>query len=84
MKLSKQDWRVLRALDQVGRYTPAHPTWVGGAAQIRTYSVRETAARHLIKLTKLGLAEKRGTRMFPSWIITEAGRQALKEQGETP
>ena len=75
MKLTAQDRKVLAALD---RHSGASSYAIAQGAGIRTVSPKETAARHLIKLTKEGLAEQTGTRMFPSWRITEAGRQALK------
>ncbi len=81
MKLTQQDRDVLSALEMCGREASAGI--VAAKAWLRTSSPRETAARHLIKLTKLGLAEKTGTRMFPTWRITEAGRQAIKEQEQT-
>ena len=75
MKLTAQDRKVLAALD---RHSGASSYAIAQGAGIRTMSPKETAARHLIKLTKEGLAEQTGTRMFPSWRITEAGRQSLK------
>lgn len=77
MKLSAQDWSVLRALSIC---SPATSRVVASEARIRTSSPSETAARHLIRLTRLGLAEKQGTRMFPHWIILEAGRAALEKE----
>lgn len=74
MKLTTQDRRVLRALSIC---SPATSRVVASEANIRTSSPSETAARHLIRLTTLGLAEKQGTRMYPCWIVTSAGRQAL-------
>lgn len=73
-KLTKQDIVVLRAIHEAGCDTPGI---IARIADIRTSSPRETAARHCIKLTKLGLAQKAGTAMFPEWQITEAGRRAL-------
>ena len=40
---------------------------IADKAQIKTYSGRETAAKFAIQLTKLGLAEKGGTRSQPVW-----------------
>ena len=48
---------------------------------IRRSSPTETVAKFLIQLTKLGLAEKGGTRVSPVWRITDAGRTALQPQG---
>lgn len=73
MKLTPLDRAVLSALD----YTPLRAHLIARMAKIHTMSPSETAARHCIKLTKAGLAEKIGTRMFPSWRITEAGRALL-------
>lgn len=77
MKLTAQDRRVLRALSIC---SPATSRVVASEANIRTSSPSETAARHLIRLTNLGLAEKKGTCMFPHWIILEAGRAALEKE----
>jgi hypothetical protein len=40
---------------------------IGQKADLRTMSNRETAAKFCIILTKLGLAERGGTRTFPLW-----------------
>lgn len=79
MKLTEQDQYVLLCLDM---YKPnsVSARRIAHNSRIRTSSPSETAARHLIKLTKLGLAEKTGTRVFPEWRITTAGLSALKEQ----
>ncbi|MBA8846208.1 putative ArsR family transcriptional regulator [Ochrobactrum sp. RH1CCR137] len=79
MKLTAQDRKVLAALD---RHSGGTSYAIAKGAGIHTSSPSETAARHLIKLTKEGMAEHTGTRMFPSWRITEAGRQVLKGGGE--
>ena len=50
---------------------------VAGKARFRTMSPRETAARHCIRLVAAGYAKRGGTRMFPKWRITPAGRAAL-------
>lgn len=76
VKLTPQDMSVLRALDVSPK---GHSSAVAVAAAIKTSSPSETAARHLIKLTKLDLASQVGTRMFPIWHITPAGRAALTE-----
>ena len=76
-ELTRQDRTILQALGEVGNMGSAHTA--ARLARIKTYSPAETAARHCIKLTKLGLAEKKGTRMFPSWRISDAGRALLQE-----
>lgn len=78
MKLTEQDRVVLSALGE----SPASSGLIARAAKIRTSSPGETAARHCIKLTKVGLAVKSGTRTFPAWAITPAGRAALQEGKE--
>ncbi|PZO78457.1 MAG: hypothetical protein DI629_12225 [Mesorhizobium amorphae] len=75
-KLTPEDKRVLAAL---GCFTSARSYEVAHRAGIRTMSIRETGARHLIRLTKAGLAIQVGTRMSPQWQITEAGRATLSE-----
>lgn len=75
MKLTEQDLFVLEALSIC---TPATSGVVATEARIRTSSPSETAARHLIKLTKMGMADKQGTRSFPHWTITPACRAALE------
>ena len=74
-KLTKQDIVVLAALVKAGG--PETPGRLASNAALRTSSPRETAARHLIKLTKMGLAFKSGTAMFPKWEATFEGRAAL-------
>lgn len=76
MKLT--DWQK-RVLETLERYGCQQPGMVAARAFIRTSSPRETAARHCINLVKLGLAEKKGTRMYPEWQITEAGRAILSD-----
>jgi hypothetical protein len=49
-------------------------------AKVGTQSPAETAARYLIALTKMGLTSKEGTRMFPKWRITDAGRTLLTSE----
>lgn len=82
MKLTKQDREVLTSLDMYGSDSVS-PRRVAAKSGIRTSSPGETAARHLIKLTKLGLADKTGSRMFPEWRINEAGRQALNQKDKS-
>jgi len=80
--LTSQDRAVLEALSKYPDGARSYA--VAQKAGIRTSSPRETAGRHLIKITKLGLADSIGTRMFPVWRITEAGRTALAQvEGET-
>lgn len=76
--LTRQDRKVLQALADV----PLKPGIIAQRAGIRTYSPRETASRHCIRLVGLGLAEKTGTAMFPEWKLTEQGRAALSEAGQ--
>lgn len=80
MKLTEQDAKILAALKPFRGGVSSYR--VGIEAKIRTSSIGETTARHLIKLTKLGLAAQTGTRMFPTWEITDAGRAALSHEGE--
>lgn len=77
MKPTKTDLAILQTLG--GYHHAVYPGILARDHGIRTTSPRETAARHLIKLTKLGLAEWSGTRMWPKWRITEAGRKALSD-----
>lgn len=77
MKLTKQDVVILRALDQFA--CGASSREIADSAGIRTTSPTETAARHLIKLAKLGLSEKVGTRMFPMWRVTAAGHREARQ-----
>jgi hypothetical protein len=77
MTLTKQDLVILRALDAFIR---ASSREIARRADLQTSSPTETAARHLIRATKLGLAEQVGTRMFPLWRITPAGRSALDQR----
>ena len=79
---TKADRAILAALDKYP--DGVMPGILARDHGIRTMSPRETASRHLIKLTKLGLAEKDGTRVWPRWRITEAGRKALSETDPTP
>lgn len=76
LNLTRQDMKVLAALQDV----PLRPTIIALNAGIRTMSPRETAARHCIKLVRLGFAEKVGKPMFPEWKLSEAGRAALSEE----
>lgn len=53
--------------------------WPGSIARragIRTSSPTETVSKFCIQLTKLGLAEKSGSRMFPKWrrVSPQGGR----------
>lgn len=87
VKLTERQQQVLKVLD---RYGLQQPGVIAARAFIRTSSPRETAAKHCINLVKLGFARKRGTRMYPEWEITQAGRDVLspeapassKEEGE--
>lgn len=74
-RLTKQDRLVLAEL--AGLENPVSSTVLAERCNLRTYSPRETAARHAIRLASLGLAEKLGTTREPQWQITDAGRSAL-------
>lgn len=63
MKLTDRQRQVLNALTEEFE----HPGRIAGRAQIYTCSPGETAAKYCIQLTKLGLAEKGGKKMFPKW-----------------
>lgn len=52
---------------------------VGLRAGFRNFSPSETAARHLIRLSHMGLVERKGTRSYPSWFITESGKALIGE-----
>lgn len=75
--LTKQDLVVLTALAKIDR--PQDPSDLARLAGIRTSSPRETAARHCIKLTGLGLAFKSGSRAYPKWEATFDGRAVIAE-----
>ncbi len=75
-KITPQDTRIPCAL---GGLVEGFSSAVARQANITTMWPSETAGRHLIKLTKLGLAEQIGTRALPAWHITPAGRAALME-----
>lgn len=74
-QLTKQDLVVLKALVEIGR--PETPSNIAGHARIRTSAPRETAARHCIRLTGLGLAFKSGSRAYPKWEATFDGRAVI-------
>jgi len=80
MKLTTQDRIILDALCSAGRWESSY--MVARRAGITTSSRSETAARHLIKMAKSGLVERRLDRGTPIWIITDAGREALKAQSD--
>ena len=66
-KLTDRQQQVFDVLDAT--FKSAH--LIAGEAGIRTYSGAETAAKYAIQLTKLGLAEKGGTRRHPTWRRTQ-------------
>lgn len=72
-KLTAQDRIVLAVLlDE-----PASSYLVAERAGFSSMCRRENAARHCIKLSKMGLAIRMGKRSLPHWRITPAGRSAL-------
>jgi hypothetical protein len=76
--LTKQDVRILQTLIYIGG--AESPGIIAAKAGLRTSSPRETAARHCIKLTKLGYAFKSGSPMFPKWEATFDGRALIAQQ----
>ena len=44
-----------------------HPDVIARRAKITTVSPRETASKFGIQLTKLGKAERGGSKQFPQW-----------------
>lgn len=51
------------------------PYVIADRAKIRTISPKETASKYCIQLVKIGLAERTGSAMYPSW---------RRAKGETP
>lgn len=51
---------------------PLHAGQIANMANIRTCSPRETASKYADQLVKLGLAQKGGSRVFPTWTIRQA------------
>ncbi len=75
-KLTDMDRQVLLALYGLRTNTKADETSsyaVARAAGLRTSSISETSARHLIRLVNAGLAERRGRRDRPHWCLTAEG-----------
>jgi hypothetical protein len=75
--LTRQDHHILEVL---GWHLARTASGIAALASLEMQSSSKTAARHLTKLTTLGLAEQTGTRLFPTWVITDRGRLALAER----
>lgn len=65
VKLTPREQQILAALTS----EPSCSWEIARRAGIHTMSRGETAAKFCISLTKKGLAEKHGTRMFPKWTV---------------
>lgn len=77
--LTRQDRRVLEAISDGETYTSYR---VAEKLGLRTMSPRETGARHLCRLTRLGFAVQIGTRMFPKWAISSEGLSFLSQRSK--
>jgi DNA-binding IclR family transcriptional regulator len=78
--LTRQDHHILEVL---GWHLARTASGIAALASLERHASSATAARHLAKLTELGLAEQTGTRLFPAWVITDRGRAALAEESKS-
>lgn len=74
--LTRQDHHILEVL---GWHLARTASGIAALASLEAQASSKAAARHLTKLTALGLAEQTGTRLFPTWVITDRGRLDLAE-----
>lgn len=74
LKLTARQYQVFNALEDKF----ASSALIANRAGIHTISKSETAAKFCIQLVKLGLAEKGGTRAFPTWRRAPLSREPTK------